>query len=258
MDKIDEKKELSSQQGMAEISASVIFDDLELIESKKIPTQAEKDENKFQFKYEVSVLKVEKRLKSVIGLCEGKVGRVIEVIDKDTVLVDFWDTKPAKIPVKSKHLQLKRTREQVEQEAGVFVEASKKLVNETVNKIYAENGVFPSKEQYPLKFDSGKPRLDLVRPEFTMGLGEALAYGANKYAEEVGQLPNYLKGEGLHYSKIIGSLERHINYWKMGVDIDEESGLHHLKLAAANLMFLLTYEECDMGKDDRVKLGSKG
>lgn len=108
--------------------------------------------------------------------------------------------------------------------------------------------------QTPQKFDSGKPRMDLIRPEFTLGLGEALAYGADKYSEKVGEMPNYLKGDGFNYSKIIGSLERHIADWKMGNNIDEESNIHHLALAAANLMFLFTYEKSDKGIDDRVVL----
>jgi hypothetical protein len=106
----------------------------------------------------------------------------------------------------------------------------------------------------PQKFDTGKPRMDLIRPEFTLGLGEALAYGADKYSEKRGETPNYLLGDGFNYSKIIGSLERHIAAWKMGENVDPESQLHHLKLASANLMFLLTYEESDKGIDDRVVL----
>jgi hypothetical protein len=66
-----------------------------------------------------------------------------------------------------------------------------------------------------------------------------------------------LKGEGFHYSKILASLERHIAQFKMGVNIDEESGSHHLACAAANLMFLLTYELTGNGQDDRVVLGDK-
>lgn len=110
----------------------------------------------------------------------------------------------------------------------------------------------------PKKFDSGKPRMDLVRPEFTLALGEALGYGADKYSEKRGETPNFLQGEGHHYSKIIASLERHVAAFKMGIDIDEESGLHHLALAAANLMFLHTYSLTDIGVDDRMILNKKG
>ena len=233
MNKIDESKELESQAGMAEISSSAIFEELESEMPKEEVTQEQKDNNPFQFKYEVTLKKVPKKLKSVVGLVENKVGRVIEVLDDKTVLVDFWDTKPAKIPIKSRLLNLSRTREELERDLGII----------TVKEKIA-----------PLKFDQGKPRLDLIRPEFTLGLGEALAYGATKYSEEIGKVPNYLNGDGLNYSKVLGSLERHIAQWKMGIDIDEESGLHHLKLAAANIMFLLTYESSNKGIDDRVKL----
>lgn len=37
-----------------------------------------------------------------------------------------------------------------------------------------------------LKYDSGKPRLDLVPPEAVMALGYVLTYGAEKYARTVG------------------------------------------------------------------------
>ena len=112
-------------------------------------------------------------------------------------------------------------------------------------------------QESPKKFDNDKPRLDLIRPEFILGLGEVLAYGAEKYDEPVGTTPNYLKGDGFNYSRILGSLERHIQQFKMGENIDPESGKHHLKHAAANLMFLLTYEESEKGIDDRIILEKK-
>ena len=115
------------------------------------------------------------------------------------------------------------------------------------------NGYFIA-ENLPKKYDSDKPRMDLIRPEFTLALGEALAYGAKKYEEPRGETPNYLKGNGFNYSTIIASLERHIAAFKMGQDIDEESSLSHLAHAAVNLMFLHTYSLCEKGVDDRVIL----
>ena len=238
--KIDQKKELESQVGMAEIDAGTIFGDLEKEFPKKEVTQEQKDSNPFQFKYEVKVTKLTKRLKTIKGLGVGKLGRVIEVLDDKTVIVDFWNTVPAKVPMKNRYLELSRTREQVELDAGIVPEVE-------VTK----------KTQTPVKFDSGKPRMDLIRPEFTLALGQALGYGAEKYNEKLGEIPNYLKGDGFHYSKIIGSLERHIAEWKMGIDIDDESKLNHLALAAANLQFLLTYQLTEKGIDDRVVLGTK-
>mgnify|MGYP003640509256 CR=1 FL=1 len=119
-----------------------------------------------------------------------------------------------------------------------------------VDKDYA-----PSKE--PTKYNSGKPLMNLVRPEFVKGVAEALTYGATKYDEKRGDTPNYLKGEGFHYTTLLDSLERHLNSFKSGVDIDEESGIHHLLLAATNIMFLHTYEVSDKGVDDREVLNEK-
>lgn len=106
----------------------------------------------------------------------------------------------------------------------------------------------------PIKYDQGKPRIDLIRPEVLLGLGEALSYGASKYNEERGDTPNYLKSEGFHYSKIYASLQRHLLEWYSGTNIDKESGIHHLKLAMANIHFLLTYELNNVGIDDRCAL----
>ena len=106
----------------------------------------------------------------------------------------------------------------------------------------------------PKKYNENKPMMSLIRPEFQLGLAEALTYGYNKYSEKKGDIQNYLKSDGFHYSTIIDSLERHINAFKMGEDIDPESGIHHLSLAASNLMFLHTYEHSNKGIDDRIVL----
>ena len=122
---------------------------------------------------------------------------------------------------------------------------------------YEQSLILVKSEESPVKHDNNKPRLDLIRPEFTLALGEVLAYGADKYNEPVGETPNYLKGDGFNYSRILGSLERHIAEFKMGVNIDPESSKHHLAHAAANVMFLLTYELSDKGIDDRTLLKKK-
>lgn len=106
----------------------------------------------------------------------------------------------------------------------------------------------------PKKYNQGKPMMSLVRPEFIKGVAEGLTYGYVKYEEKRGDIQNYLKGDGFHYSTIYDSLQRHLNEWFSGTDIDEESKLHHLKLAGANLMFLLTYCLTENGVDDRIVL----
>lgn len=109
----------------------------------------------------------------------------------------------------------------------------------------------------PQKLDDGKPRMDLIRPEFLIELGIALEYGQNKYNEQIGEVPNYLKGKGFHYTRLIGSTLRHFTKWCSGTRIDEESGINHLILAAVNIMFLFTYDTSDKGIDDRTFLDSE-
>jgi len=106
----------------------------------------------------------------------------------------------------------------------------------------------------PIKFDNNKPRMDLIRPDVMLELGKALAYGAVKYGETVGESPNYLKGDGFNYSRIYASLQRHLNLFYAGEDIDEESGLSHISLALANLHMLNTYYFTGLGIDDRINV----
>lgn len=259
MSKINEADMLSDQENMAiglgidetpdrpHHAGNVAFNKamLEVLPEGEV-SQEVKDKNPFQYKYEVKVKKLPKKLKSVAGLKVGVVGRVVEVLDDKTVMIDFWTkTSPAKFPMRTLYLELHKTREQVELDAGVAVETK------------PDKEVIKHKKEVssPVKFDTHKPRMDLVRPEFTLALGQALGYGAGKYSEEIGTIPNYLKGDGFNYSRIIGSLERHIAQWKMGEDFDEESNLSHLAHAAVNLMFLYTYSLSKVGIDDRIKLG---
>lgn len=98
-----------------------------------------------------------------------------------------------------------------------------------------------------LKFDTGKARLDLVRPEFVEGVAHVLGFGAEKYAA-------WNWADGIVYSRLIAAQERHMNAFKRGIDLDEETGLPHLYHAACCLMFLSCYEEWGMDElDDRYK-----
>ena len=87
-----------------------------------------------------------------------------------------------------------------------------------------------------LKYDQGKPRMDLVRPEFVEGVASVLGFGAQKYAA-------WNWAEGINYSRLIASAERHVNAFKRGENIDPESGLSHLYHASCCLMFLACFEQ---------------
>lgn len=96
------------------------------------------------------------------------------------------------------------------------------------------------------KHDGGKPRLDLIAPEVMIALGTVLAFGAKKYAER-----NWEKG--MSWGRVYGALQRHLQMWAMGIDLDEESGYPHLWHALTNLHFLVAYADREAGTDDRSK-----
>ena len=78
-----------------------------------------------------------------------------------------------------------------------------------------------------LRYNQGKTQLNLIPPAVIDELGRALTYGAEKYDKN-----NYRKG--MEWSKVLDSLQRHINSFRSGEDFDPESGLPHLSLAMCN------------------------
>lgn len=104
----------------------------------------------------------------------------------------------------------------------------------------------------PQKFDSGKPRPELVPPELILGIGAVLAFGAKKYAAG-----NWATGDGFEWSRLYGAMLRHLMAWAGGEDLDSESGLSHLYHAGCMLAFLTAHVERGKGFDDRVSVGTQ-
>lgn len=101
------------------------------------------------------------------------------------------------------------------------------------------------------KFDGGKTRFELVDPLALKGLADVLEFGAKKYAVD-----NWRKG--FPFTRIIASLERHLNAIKAGEDIDPESGLPHIDHVGCNWMFLSFFMKRMPELDDRWYTTSKG
>lgn len=97
-----------------------------------------------------------------------------------------------------------------------------------------------------LRYDDEKVRLDLVAPELEIAVGAVLtqAVASGKYPARNWEL-------GMDWGRSVASLRRHLNKWQRGEKLDSESGLPHTWHMAANVMFLLTYEERNVGVDDR-------
>ena len=97
-----------------------------------------------------------------------------------------------------------------------------------------------------LKYDSDKPRLDLVDTEFLNSLGSVLGFGAKKYAAH-----NWR--EGIHYSRLIAAAMRHLTAINNNENIDPESGLPHTGHLACCVMFLDWMMKNRPDLDDRWK-----
>ena len=93
------------------------------------------------------------------------------------------------------------------------------------------------------KFDTDKPRFDLIPPDSEKWIATVLAHGAKKYA------PN--NWTGLQVSRVIAAMRRHLNALESGEDIDPESGYPHHAHVATNAVFLSHLLDNYPEQDDR-------
>lgn len=94
------------------------------------------------------------------------------------------------------------------------------------------------------RLDEGKLRLDLVPTDVIKHLAEILTQGTNKYAERNWEL-------GMKWSRVLGSLKRHLQAIELGEDFDKESGLKHIDHVITNAIFLSRYYDSSPEYDDR-------
>jgi hypothetical protein len=98
----------------------------------------------------------------------------------------------------------------------------------------------------PVKHDQDKPRIDLIPPQAIIDIAKVLTYGAGKYDSH-----NWRDNGGLDYSRLYAAAQRHLlSFWD-GQSLDKETGMSHLAHAACCIVFLMSYEAEDNGKDDR-------
>lgn len=96
------------------------------------------------------------------------------------------------------------------------------------------------------KFDQSKPMVDLLDPEFLIGVGDVLTFGAKKYDAH-----NW-RG-GIKYSRLIAATLRHLFAIMRGEDVDVESGLSHAYHIGCDIMFLSWMMNHRKDLDDRYK-----
>jgi hypothetical protein len=95
-----------------------------------------------------------------------------------------------------------------------------------------------------MRFNEGKTRHDLVPAFAQEQYALVLTLGANKYAER-----NWERG--MKWSKVLSSLERHLQAIKRGEDYDKETGLLHSAHVMCNAAFLTEYYKIYPQGDDR-------
>ena len=101
-----------------------------------------------------------------------------------------------------------------------------------------------------LKFDSGKPGMNLLSREALEQIALVMDFGKQKYDAH-----NWRKG--FVWSRPLSAALRHIMAFNDGEYKDPESGLSHLAHAACCIMFLLEFEKTHKDLDDRWKPAEK-
>ena len=81
------------------------------------------------------------------------------------------------------------------------------------------------------KYDTEKPRMELLDPEFLVGVAQVMTFGAQKY-----EAHNWRKG--IAFSRLIAAALRHLMAIMIGKNADTESGLPHVYHLGCCIMFL--------------------
>lgn len=98
-----------------------------------------------------------------------------------------------------------------------------------------------------VKFDSNKPRMELLSPAVMLEVAAVFTSGAIKYDDH-----NWRKG--FRSTRPVASALRHIMYWLLGEDQDSDLPYSHLSLAIAGLMMARDAEILGLWDgDDRFK-----
>ena len=100
------------------------------------------------------------------------------------------------------------------------------------------------------KDDEGKCRMDLIPPEAIEALGWVLTHGAEQYGERNCE-------QEMRWGRLYAALLRHMLAWWGGEDADPDSGSSHLNHALFCVSLLVTYEQREIGEDDRPTIDSR-
>ena len=96
-----------------------------------------------------------------------------------------------------------------------------------------------------IKYDDGKLQWNLLPGPEVEQIVHLLTIGAQKYNPE-----NWR--QGFKWSRVFNALMRHLwKFWWYNESYDEETECHHLTSVALMALWLLHYDQEDIGEDDR-------
>jgi hypothetical protein len=99
------------------------------------------------------------------------------------------------------------------------------------------------KQEPGLRTDAGKTRWDLLPFDALEQVAQVSSFGSRKYAARNWEL-------GMSWSRMVGSLLRHLYARMRGERLDPDSNLPHLAHAAWNALALCAYDLRGVGRDD--------
>lgn len=98
-----------------------------------------------------------------------------------------------------------------------------------------------------MKYDKGKPPIALIPPECIEEISQVFGFGAQKYGAY-----NWRKDvDTTSYSRTYSSIQRHLNAFWRGEDLDPETNLSHLSHAASQIFILMIQMKEGPHMDDR-------
>jgi hypothetical protein len=100
-----------------------------------------------------------------------------------------------------------------------------------------------------MKYDQDKPNIALIPPEVIEEVATVFGFGAEKYGAN-----NWRDdGDKTVWSRTYSSLQRHLNSFWQGEDLDPESKQRHLAHACTQLMILMIHTREHPEMDNRYK-----
>jgi len=97
-----------------------------------------------------------------------------------------------------------------------------------------------------VKYDQGKPRMELLPAESLEEIAKVFAFGAVKYGD-------WNWRGGIEISRLSGAVLRHIFAFLRGETNDPESNLPHVAHAGAGILMILATMKNHSDMDDRYK-----